>query len=95
MKRYACHYCPDYSAEYADISFGGLGAEEGWTTVITRSAVGRAIMADARDKTIEIYDFDEAANKPAAIFKTIKEASDRKKAHSRDMHDKLVRGQSA
>ena len=95
MKRYACHYCPDYAAEYADISFGGLGAEEGWTTVITRSPVGRAIMADARDKTIEIYDFSEAENKPAAILKTIKKASDRKKAHSRQMHDKLVKHQSA
>lgn len=34
LKRYACHYCEDYAAEYADISFGGIGAGEGWTTVI-------------------------------------------------------------
>ena len=95
MKRYACHYCPDYSAEYADISFGGLGAEEGWTTVITRSPVGRAIMADAKDKTIEIFDFDAAADKSAKIFSTIKAASDKKKVYSKQMHDKLVKGQSA
>jgi coenzyme F420 hydrogenase subunit beta len=93
MKRYACHYCPDYSAEYADISFGGLGAEEGWTTVITRSPVGRAIMADAKDKTIEIY--ETATDKSAKIFSKIKTASDRKKAYSQQMHDKLLEGKSA
>jgi len=50
MKRFACYFCPDYSAEYADVSFGGIGAEEGWTTIITRTPVGRAIVADARSK---------------------------------------------
>jgi coenzyme F420 hydrogenase subunit beta len=53
MKRYACRFCMDYSAEYADISFGGIGAKEGWTTVITRSPLGRAVVADARGRTIE------------------------------------------
>ncbi|UCD80921.1 MAG: Coenzyme F420 hydrogenase/dehydrogenase, beta subunit C-terminal domain, partial [Desulfobacterales bacterium] len=50
MKRFACYFCPDYAAEYADVSFGGIGAEEGWTTFITRTPVGRAIVADARSK---------------------------------------------
>jgi coenzyme F420 hydrogenase subunit beta len=50
MKRFACYFCPDYSAEYADVSFGGIGAEEGWTTVIARTPVGRAIVADAKSK---------------------------------------------
>jgi len=50
MKRFACYFCPDYSAEYADVSFGGIGAHEGWTTLITRTPVGRAIVADARSK---------------------------------------------
>lgn len=48
IKRYACHYCPDYTAEFADISFGGLGAEKGWTSVLTRTPLGRAVLADAR-----------------------------------------------
>jgi len=52
MKRFACYFCPDYSAEYADVSFGGIGAQQGWTTVITRTPVGRAIFADARSRKI-------------------------------------------
>jgi coenzyme F420 hydrogenase subunit beta len=47
MRRHACRYCPDYSSEFADVSFGGIGAEEGWTTVITRSPLGRAAFAEA------------------------------------------------
>ena len=46
MKRYACHFCSDYTSEYADISFGGLGAPEGWTTVITRSPVGQTVFSE-------------------------------------------------
>ncbi len=48
MKRFACYFCPDYSAEYADVSFGGIGAGQGWTTVIIRTPVGREMVADAR-----------------------------------------------
>jgi coenzyme F420 hydrogenase subunit beta len=48
LRRYACRFCPDYSSEYADISFGGIGADEGWTTVLMRSPLGRAAFVDAR-----------------------------------------------
>jgi coenzyme F420 hydrogenase subunit beta len=61
MKRHACQYCDDYSAEFADLSFGGIGAEEGWTTVIIRNPIGRAIFADAMGVALEEYD---KRNKP-------------------------------
>ncbi len=90
MKRYACHYCPDYASEYADISFGGLGAEDGWTTVVTRSALGRAIYADARGNMLEVFDFDRRPDYPAELLDGIETASMKKKAHSQKMHDELV-----
>ena len=62
MKRYACNYCPDYSAEFADISFGGIGAEEGWTTLITRTPLGRAIYADAIDTALDEFPPDKSPN---------------------------------
>jgi len=49
IKRYACRYCADYTAEFSDISFGGLGAEKGWTSVLIRTPLGRAVLADARN----------------------------------------------
>jgi coenzyme F420 hydrogenase subunit beta len=53
MKREACRFCADYSAEYADLSFGGLGAQEGWTTVLTRTPKGRAAFVEAMESAVE------------------------------------------
>jgi coenzyme F420 hydrogenase subunit beta len=52
IRRYACQFCADYSNELADLSFGGIGAAEGWTTVISRTPLGRASLADARSAGI-------------------------------------------
>lgn len=79
MKRYACRFCSDYSAEFADISFGGLGAEEGWTTVVTRTPVGRAIYAGARDEAIEEYRSEGRPSAGRLALRKIEEWSDRKK----------------
>ncbi|WP_081859165.1 Coenzyme F420 hydrogenase/dehydrogenase, beta subunit C-terminal domain [Desulfohalovibrio reitneri] len=53
MTRGACAYCTDYSAEYADISFGGLGAPDGWTVVLTRTPRGRELYRKARETVLE------------------------------------------
>ncbi|MDY6903126.1 MAG: Coenzyme F420 hydrogenase/dehydrogenase, beta subunit C-terminal domain [Thermodesulfobacteriota bacterium] len=81
MKRYACRYCRDYAAEYADISFGGIGAKEGWTTVITRSPLGRAVFADARGKTLEVSKADQGFTRSAShSLDLVKQATTRKTA---------------
>jgi coenzyme F420 hydrogenase subunit beta len=49
IARPACLVCPDFSAEYSDISFGGLGSPEGYTTVLIRSEKGRWIYRGALD----------------------------------------------
>ena len=79
MKRFACYFCPDYSAEYADLSFGGIGAEKGWTTVIARTPVGRALVADARTKTIEVDRQDKQAGAASKALKQIRTWSARKR----------------
>lgn len=53
MERPACRFCSDDSAEYADISFGGIASAEGWTTVILRTQLGRAALLDALGPSLE------------------------------------------
>lgn len=80
MKRYACHFCNDYSAEFADISFGGIGAEQGWTTVITRTPLGRAVLADSRSfDSLEQFDLQDNPEFASRALARVRQASAAKK----------------
>jgi coenzyme F420 hydrogenase subunit beta len=90
MKRQACRYCNDYSAEFADISVGGLGAMEGWSTVILRTPLGRALFTDAGDEKLEIL--NRAKNQEmilGALYK-VRDMSDKKKQMARLNREELA-----
>lgn len=42
-----CLPCHDYAAEYADISIGSVGSEDGWNTVIVRTELGKKLLDSA------------------------------------------------
>ena len=42
--REGCKMCPDFAAEHADISTGGIGKFNDWTLTIVRTDLGREIM---------------------------------------------------
>jgi coenzyme F420 hydrogenase subunit beta len=44
--RSGCMTCPDFAAEHADISTGGIGAFTDWTLTIVRTDVGRKLMIE-------------------------------------------------
>ncbi|MFN2388137.1 MAG: Coenzyme F420 hydrogenase/dehydrogenase, beta subunit C-terminal domain [Actinomycetota bacterium] len=59
-----CHHCPDFAAEHADLSCGGLGME-GWTMVLVRSERGEDYLRRAVEANVlELRDADE---EPAAL----------------------------
>src|SRR5207245_8722724 len=58
--REGCKMCPDFAAEHADISTGGIGAFNDWTLTVVRTDVGRELMAAMqRDGMIEVRPGDD------------------------------------
>jgi len=50
--RTACNACDDFTNMYADISFGGLGSQNKFTTIIPRTEKGKKIFKNALDEGI-------------------------------------------
>ncbi len=58
--REGCKMCPDFAAEHADISTGGIGAFGDWTLTIVRTDTGRDLLdALERDGVIEVRPGDD------------------------------------
>src|SRR5690606_1670256 len=47
--REGCQHCPDFAAEHADISTGGIGKDNDWTLTIGRTDLGREITSRMSD----------------------------------------------
>lgn len=43
--REGCKMCPDFAAEHADISTGGIGEDNDWTLCIVRTELGEEVMS--------------------------------------------------
>jgi coenzyme F420 hydrogenase subunit beta len=58
--REGCQSCPDFAAEHADISTGGIGAFNDWTLTVVRTDRGREVLAGMlADGAIETRPADE------------------------------------
>jgi coenzyme F420 hydrogenase subunit beta len=47
--RPACMACADFANEYADISCGGLGSPDGYTSTVLRTTAGETLYNRARE----------------------------------------------
>jgi coenzyme F420 hydrogenase subunit beta len=74
--RPGCLMCPDFAAEHADISFGGLGQSDGWTLTIIRTDLGEQIFKAAADDGV--LEWRPGSEDPAALA-----LLDKLSAHSR------------
>jgi coenzyme F420 hydrogenase subunit beta len=68
--RDGCKACPDFAAEHADISTGGIGAFNDWTLTLVRTDAGREIVEGMiRDGVIETRPGDDDPGAVALLRK--------------------------
>lgn len=54
----ACHFCTDFTSQFADISIGSVGSKQGYSTVIVRSKTGEKLF-NKNEFAIEAIDKEE------------------------------------
>jgi coenzyme F420 hydrogenase subunit beta len=76
--REGCNHCPDFAAEHADISTGGIGNETDWTLTVVRTELGRAIIdAMLTDGAIEVRPGDDDPAAVALMHRLAKKSRER------------------
>jgi coenzyme F420 hydrogenase subunit beta len=76
--REGCHHCPDFAAEHADISTGGIGDATDWTLTIVRTELGRAIIdAMVRDGALDTRPGDDDPGAIALMHKLAQKSRER------------------
>lgn len=73
IMRHACRVCENFSNYFADISFGGLGSQTGYTTVMVRTKTGEKIYNLAQNKgyIIEPNDLNSSVDKSKILAQII------------------------
>ncbi|MBY8992007.1 MAG: Coenzyme F420 hydrogenase/dehydrogenase, beta subunit C-terminal domain [Candidatus Lokiarchaeota archaeon] len=73
IMRHACRVCENFSNYFSDISFGGLGSQTGYTTVMVRTKTGEKIYNLAQNKgyIIEPNDLNGSVEKSKMLAQII------------------------
>ncbi len=87
IARPACMACPDFANDFADISVGGLGSPDGYTTTVIRSSIGQKFYNGAKYvgvlKELRFRGKEKAALHRTELMAKITAFTRRKKARAR------------
>ncbi|MHC4088040.1 MAG: Coenzyme F420 hydrogenase/dehydrogenase, beta subunit C-terminal domain [Planctomycetota bacterium] len=87
IARPACMACPDFANDFADISVGGLGSPDGYTTTVIRTSIGQKFYNGAKhDKLLKELRFrskEKAKLHRTELMAKITAFTRRKKARAR------------
>jgi len=76
--REGCTTCPDFAAEHADISTGGIGKYADWTLTVVRTELGREVMSRMiADGTVVARPGDDDPGAIALMHKLSKKSRER------------------
>ncbi|HEX4901282.1 MAG TPA: Coenzyme F420 hydrogenase/dehydrogenase, beta subunit C-terminal domain [Acidimicrobiales bacterium] len=76
--REGCTHCPDFAAEHADVSTGGIGELNDWTLTIVRTDLGREVISRMiRAGVIEARPGDEDPGAISLMHKLAKKSRER------------------
>jgi len=98
VARPACFACQDFSNEYADISVGGLGSPDGYTTTLIRTELGASVYDEAlrkgyiQERTLE--DAEESRLEKTKMLAKIVSFSRRKKMRAEKRLSELAGGEA-
>jgi len=87
--RPACNACDDFTNIFADISFGGLGSPEKYTTVIPRTEKGKSILSQVINAGI-INCLDLDSNKKTKMIELISQISQSKIKRKEDFMKNII-----
>jgi coenzyme F420 hydrogenase subunit beta len=85
----SCHFCLDFCGELSDISVGGVGSPEGYSTVFVRSEKGKEIF-DAFKKRIEHTPLSEDGLNAIKNLASMKQSSNAKNIEKRAKENQRI-----
>ncbi len=87
VARPACMACPDFANDFADISVGGLGSPDGYTTTVVRTSIGQKLYNGAKQekmlKELHLGSKEKAKLHRTELVAKITAFTRRKKARAR------------
>jgi coenzyme F420 hydrogenase subunit beta len=89
--RGSCHHCYDFTAEFSDVSVGGIGCPSGYSTIIARTQTGLDILnAAAKAGYLELQELKQDDKGFQTILKMTQLKKGKKSQHGTHAESEII-----